>query len=77
MAALPRAVCRVCRRSVALRANGTFREHLDMPAPYPAEQCWGGGLGLQDIDDAIDAGGHFRERYTPGLMAMHPELQQR
>lgn len=41
MAALPRAICPVCKRSVALRSNGKLREHRTHP--WSSELCRASG----------------------------------
>jgi hypothetical protein len=49
---LPRAICPACGRDVALRVNGTLREHV--PTHGPLKNCEASGLTVAEARFAIE-----------------------
>ena len=46
MTQLPRAICPLCSRSVAMRVGGELREHSSQPTPFPKKLCPASGMTL-------------------------------
>jgi hypothetical protein len=56
MGALPRAICPLCGRNVALRRGGELREHWRLPAPLASMHCPAQGKTLEEARELVRRG---------------------